>query len=403
MGFQNGLSGLNAAAQNLDVIGHNVANVNTTGAKSSRSSFADVYATSVFGAGTGLGVQVAGVTQQFTQGALASSDNPLDMAVNGNGFFRIIKDGAVSYTRNGEFRRDSNNFLSTIDGARLTGYAADANGRILKGGVPSDLQLATGSIAPKATTEAALEINLDSRVEVPTLPFDSGNPLTYSGATTLRVFDQQGNPYQLSTYYRKTADNTWEVHGAIDGTDLTPSSVLATVSFNTSGELVTVPATVNATLPVAAGAGGTLPLALDLSKLTQFGSAFSVTKQTQDGYAPGEVGGYSISQDGTILATYTNGETKAVGQVALANFANPQGLSPLGGNAWAETMDSGQPIIGTPGSGPLGTLKSGALESSNIDLTEELVNMITAQRTYQANAQTIKTQDQIMQTLINLR
>lgn len=402
MGFQNGLSGLNAAAQNLDVIGHNVANVNTTGAKSSRSSFADVYATSVFGSGTGLGVQVAGVTQQFTQGALAASDNPLDMAVNGNGFFRVTKDGAVSYTRNGEFRRDSDNFLTTIDGSRLTGYAADENGRILKGGVPTDLQLSTGSISPKATTQAALEINLDSRVEAPTLPFDSGNPLTYSGATTLRVFDQQGNPYQLTTYYRKTADNTWQVHGAVDGTDLTPSAI-ATVNFNASGQLTTTPATINATLPVPASSGGPLSIAVDFGKLTQYGSGFAVTKQTQDGYAPGEVGGYSISQDGTILATYTNGETKAMGQIALANFANPQGLSPLGGNAWAETMDSGQPIIGTPGSGPLGALKAGALESSNIDLTEELVNMITAQRTYQANAQTIKTQDQIMQTLINLR
>ncbi len=401
MGFQNGLSGLNAAAKNLDVIGHNVANVNTVGAKSSRTSFADVYSTSVYGSGSGLGVQVAGITQQFTQGAIAGSNNPLDMAVNGNGFFRVIKDGAVSYTRNGEFRRDADNYLTTISGERLTGYAADANGQILQGGVPTELQLGTGSIEPKETAEANLELNLDSRVEVPTAPFASNNPLTYSGATTLRVFDQQGNPYQLTTYYRKTADNTWEVRGAVDGTDL--AAPITNLTFGQDGALLTPAAPIALTIPVAAGTGGTHTFDLDLSKLTQYGSAFAVTQQTQDGYAPGTVAGYSISADGTILASYTNGETKAMGQIALANFANPQGLSPLGGNVWAETMESGQPIVGTPGSGPLGALKSGALESSNIDLTEELVNMITAQRTYQANAQTIKTQDQIMQTMINLR
>ena len=401
MGFQNGLSGLNAAAKNLDVIGHNVANVNTVGAKTSRASFADVYASSIYGAGSGLGVQVAGISQQFSQGALAASNNPLDMAVNGNGFFRVVKEGAVSYTRNGEFRRDADNFLTTIDGARLTGYAADANGEILRGGVPSELQLNSGSIAPKATTEASFEINLDSRVTVPTMPFASNNPATYSGATTLRVHDQQGNPYQLTTYFRKTADNAWEVHGAVDGVDL--AAPIGTLTFGPDGRLTAPAAPIALTIPVAAGAGGNLGFDLDLSKLTQFGSTFAITKQVQDGYAPGEVAGYSISQDGTILAKYTNGETKAMGQVALANFANPQGLSPLGGNAWAETMESGQPVVGTPGSGSLGALKSSALESSNIDLTEELVNMITAQRTYQANAQTIKTQDQIMQTLINLR
>ena len=401
MGFQNGLSGLNAAAQNLDVIGHNVANVNTVGAKTSRTSFADVYATSISGSGVGLGVSVAGVSQQFTQGALAASGNSLDMAINGNGFFRVTKDGSVSYTRNGEFRRDADNYLTTIDGSRLTGYPADANGQVMQGGMPTELQLSTGSIAPKATTEAELEINLDSRTEVPTAAFASNNPLTYSGATTLKVFDQQGNPYQLTTYFRKTGDNAWEVHGSVDGVDL--AAPITTLTFNADGSLQAPAAPVALTIPIAAGTGGTSTFNLDMSKLTQFGSTFSVTQQTQDGVAPGTVAGYSISQDGTILASYTNGETKAMGQIALANFANPQGLSPLGGNAWAETTDSGQPVVGAPSSGTMGALKAGALESSNIDLTAELVNMITAQRTYQANAQTIKTQDQVLQTLINLR
>lgn len=402
MGFQNGLSGLNAAAQNLDVIGHNVANVNTVGAKVSRARFADVYATSIYGPGTGIGVQVAGTDQQFSQGALASSDNPLDMAINGNGFFRVTKDGTAYYSRNGEFRRDSENYLSTGDGARLTGYAADADGRILRGGVPVELRLDTGSIAPKVTTEAEMEINLDSRTTVPTLPFSSANPDTYSGATTLRVFDQQGNPYQLTTYFQKTADNAWTVHGSVDGTDL--AAPIANLTFNPDGSLLTPAGTTAVSLTgVPAAVGGPLNFDLDLTQLTQYGSAFSITSQTQDGYAPGEVSGYSISQDGTILAKYTNSQTKALGQIVMANFSNPQGLSPLGGNLWAESIESGQPVIGSPGSGSLGSLKAGALESSNIDLTEELVNMIVAQRTYQANAQTIKTQDQVLQTIVNLR
>lgn len=400
MGFQNGLSGLNAAAQNLDVIGHNVANVNTIGAKSSRTSFADIYATSMFGSGSGLGVQVAGVTQQFAQGALASSDNPLDMAVNGSGFFVVSKGGVDSYTRNGEFRRDTENYLTTIDGARLKGYAADANGNIQAGGTPSELQLSTGSISPKKTTMAELGINLDSREVAPTAAFSITDPESYNSATTTRVYDTQGNPHQFTTYFRKTADNTWEVQGSLDGG--APALVGTGLTFDANG-ILTAGATANASFVIPGGAQTPLDFTVDFSALTQFGSGFSVTKQVQDGFAPGEVAGYSISGDGTILAKYTNGETKAMGQVALANFANPQGLSPQGGNIWSETMESGQAMIGSPGSGPLGTLKSGALESSNIDLTEELVNMITAQRTYQANAQTIKTQDQIMQTLINLR
>jgi flagellar hook protein FlgE len=408
MSFQNGLSGLHAAAQNLDVIGNNVANVNTIGAKASRAQFADVYATSIYGQGAasnGIGVTVSTVQQQFTQGAISASDNPLDMAISGSGFFRLSRNGAIAYSRNGEFQLDKDSYITTADGARLTGYAADANGTVLVG-VPQELRLSSANIMPEPTTEADVTLNLDSRVVVPTLPFSSTNPATYSGATTLSVFDQQGNPYQMTTFYRKTADNTWEVHGAVDGTVVAgagPNGSLGSLTFNPDGSLQAPTTPMSVTIPTNAASGGTQTLALDLTGVSQFGSTFAVSEQTQNGFAPGQIAGFSIAKDGTVVANYTNGQTKAQGQVVLANFANPQGLSPMGGNAWAETADSGQPIVGAPTSGAFGALKSGALEASNIDLTKELVNMITAQRSYQANAQTIKTQDQVMQTIVNLR
>ncbi|MET0506739.1 MAG: flagellar hook protein FlgE [Burkholderiaceae bacterium] len=408
MSFQNGLSGLNAAAQNLDVIGNNVANVNTVGAKASRAQFADVYANSIYGQGavaSGMGVTVSSVDQQFTQGAISASDNPLDMAINGSGFFRLSRNGAVSYSRNGEFRLDKDSYLVTSDGARLTGYGADANGTVLVG-MPQELRLSSANIAPQATTEGEIQMNLDSRIVALTTPFSATDPASYSGATTLSVFDQQGNANQLTTFYRKVGDNSWEVYGAANGSPITgggPNGSLTTLTFNPDGSLSAPSTPVAITVPTSGSAGGSQTMSLDLTGVTQFGTTFSVTAQTQNGFAPGEIAGFSIAKDGTVMANYTNGETKAQGQVVLANFSNPQGLAPMGGNAWAETADSGQPVVGIPTSGALGALKSGALESSNIDLTEELVNMITAQRSYQANAQTIKTQDQILQTIVNLR
>jgi flagellar hook protein FlgE len=406
MSFQQGLSGLNAAAKNLDAIGNNVANANTVGAKASRAEFADIYANSLYGAGSGfsgIGVSVSDVSQLFTQGDIATTGNPLDMAINGRGFFRMSTNGTVSYTRNGQFKMDKEGHIVNAQGARLTGYPADANGQV-NAGVPQELQLTSRDSAPSATKTAKLSLNLDARKTAPTAAFNASDSATYAGTTTLSVYDQQGNSHALTLYFRKTGDNSWDVYASGDGKQI-GSGAVASMKFKTDGSLDTSATTmpISIALPVGAAAGGTLNIAADLSKATQFGSDYAVSEQTQDGYTTGQLVGFSVDKTGTIQARYTNGQTLNQGRVALANFANPQGLASQGGNAWSETYASGQPLIGAPGSGSLGLLQSSAVENSNIDMSAELVNMITAQRSYQANAQTIKTQDAIVQTMVNLR
>jgi flagellar hook protein FlgE len=406
MSFQQGLSGLNAAARNLDVIGHNVANANTVGAKASRAEFADVYATSLYGAGgsafNGIGVSVADVTQQFTQGDITTTNSSLDMAINGRGFFRISSNGELTYTRNGQFQLDKNGYIVNAQGGRLTGYPADANG-LVNAGVPGELQLQTGDITPRASDTGTVTVNVDAAASTPTGAFDLTDATSYNGATSLAVYDSQGAEHTLAVYFRKAADNTWDVYGAANGAQI-GTDPLGTFSFGADGRLAPTSATsVTADVPISAGAGGTLSVELDLSRMTQFGASFSVSELSQNGYAAGRLSGFSVGSDGTVLARYTNGQTLAQGRVVLVNFTNPQGLASLGGNQWAETADSGVPMAGSPGAGSLGVIQSGALEQSNVDLTAELVNMITAQRLYQANAQTIRTQDQIMQTIVNLR
>ena len=406
MSFQQGLSGLNAAARNLDVIGNNVANANTVGAKASRAEFADVYATSLYGAGSnafgGIGISVADVTQQFTQGDITTTNSALDMAINGRGFFRMSSDGEITYTRNGQFQLDKDGYIVNAQGGRLTGYRADANG-LVNASVPGDLQLQTGDIAPRASSTGAVTANLDAAAKVPTAAFAVNDATSYNGATTLAVYDAQGAEHTVAVYFRKSADNTWDVYGAADGTQI-GAGPLGSLTFGADGRLAPAsPTTLAVSVPIPAGAGGTLPVTFNLAKMTQFGSPFSVSELSQNGSAAGRLSGFSVGSDGTVLARYTNGQTLAQGRVVLANFTNPQGLAAIGGNQWAETADSGSPMAGSPGAGSLGVIQSGALEQSNVDLTAELVNMITAQRLYQANAQAIRTQDQIMQTIVNLR
>ena len=406
MSFEQGLSGLNVAAKNLDAIGNNVANASTIGYKAERAEFADVFASSLAGGGgvqVGIGAKVAAVRQQFTQGNITTTSNPLDVAINGSGFFRLSTNGTVSYSRNGQFSLDQNGFMVTANGAHLTGYPADANGQIVAS-TPVDLQVSLANIAPKTTSTASLAINLDSRATVPTSAFNMTNPASYTSSTAMTVYDSQGNSHTLTTYYVKTASNTWDVYGAADGTILNGGAAIGTLNFGAGGTLA-ADVTMNVSIPLTNGAASPLaiPVTYPASDMSQFGVAFAVNKLQQDGYTTGTLAGFSIGNDGTILGRYTNGQTRAQGQMVLANFVNPQGLVALGNNQWAESADSGQALVSAPGSGTLGVLQSGALEDANVDLTAELVNMITAQRAYQANAQTIKTQDQINQTLVNLR
>ena len=421
MGFQQGLSGLNATSKNLEVIGNNIANASTYGAKSSRAEFSDMYASAMNGAGAnaiGIGVSLQAVSQQFTQGNIASSQNPMDLAINGSGFFQVT-DGKnpTMYTRNGQFKVDRDGFVVNGQGNKLMGYAADGAGTILPGQA-KPLQMPTAGITPSATTKIKLEMNLDARAAT-TLPaagnpIDITDPTTYNNATSLTVFDAKGQDVALTYYFQKAATDTWNVYITANGTPLATdaSGNLAAstqIVFPSNGSAPTSPAgTVALNIPASTNAAGATTLAipgvaLNVGGASQYGSAFGVTDLSQNGYAAGQLVGIQFESNGIVTARYSNGQSKPAGQVEIATFRNPQGLQPMGGNSWARTYSTGDPILGVPGDGNLGVLQSGALEESNVDMTAELVNMITAQRIYQANAQTIKTQDQVLQTLVNLR
>jgi flagellar hook protein FlgE len=408
MSFQQGLSGLNAASKSLEVIGNNVANASTVGFKQSQAEFADVYASSLTGAGTsqiGIGTKISQVTQQFTQGNISSSNNPLDIAINGAGFFRMNDNGTVTYARNGQFELDKSGYIVNANGSRLTGYPADARG-VLSTGAPAELNINTADLPPQATTTVEALVNLDSRnPPIPAAPpFDSADPTTYTDSTAVTVYDSLGNPHTLQTFFVKTAAGSWDVFASNDGVQVGVGAI-GTLNFASDGGIDTATTTVPFAVPLAVTTGATSPYTVnvDFSGSTQFGSTYGVNRLDQDGNSSGRLSSFSASADGTIVGRYTNGNSAVLGQIVLANFTNPNGLQALGNNLWAETSTSGTALVGAPSSGSLGVLQSSATEDSNVDLTAELVNMITAQRVYQANAQTIKTQDQMLQTLVNLR
>ena len=416
MSFQQGLSGLNAASKQLEVIGNNVSNANTVGFKQARAEFADVYANSLTGSGgsqIGIGTKISTVAQQFTQGDITGTNNSLDIAVNGSGFYRMSTNGTITYTRNGQFQLDRNGFIVDSASKRLTGYAADTDGNILTGAAV-DLRISTSDIQPIATTAISGTINLDSRNNpFPAVPaFDPTDPTTYNNSTAVTIYDSLGNAHTLQNYFRKTAANTWNIYTTVDGVS-TPALPATTAVMTFTGTGVTptiVPALpsvtftpLNNAIPPVANGASAVTTTLDYGNSTQFGSNFSINSLTQDGFTSGRLAGFNTSSEGVIVGRYTNGQSRALGQIVLANFTNPNGLQSLGGNAWSESASSGAALIGQPGTGLLGVLQSSAVEDSNVDLTAELVNMITAQRVYQANAQTIKTQDQVLQTLVNLR
>ena len=413
MAFQHGLSGLNAASKNLDVIGNNIANSNTTGFKSSRAEFADMVAASMGaggGSSYGIGVEVAAVAQQFSQGNVTVTGNNLDVAINGNGFFKVQQpDGSAAYTRAGNFKLDKTGDLVTNGGAQVMGFRVDPTTG-LSTSEPQPLSFPTGApIQAKQTGAIKATLNLDARAKLAagdatTTPPIPATPRSTYG-TSINVYDTQGVAVPVNMYFEKTAvANTWQVYDTLD----TTAAPRGTITFDGDGKYVSSapsPLTVNVDPSVANPNNPPAPwnVTIDLSTATQFGSKFAVADLSQDGYASGDLTSINISNDGMVMASYSNGVTRAEAQVALANFRNPQGLLAVGGNNWVESFDSGPAVLGKPGDGNFGALRSGALEDSNVDLTAELVNMMTAQRAYQANAQTIKTQDQVMSTLVNLR
>jgi flagellar hook protein FlgE len=419
MSFQQGLSGLNATSKNLQIIGNNIANANTYGTKVARAEFSDMYAAALNGAGAntiGIGANLASVSQQFTQGNISTTENPMDLAINGAGFFQLT-DGKspVTFSRNGQFKVDREGFIVNNTGLQLMGYAANDQG-VIQPGQAVSLQLPTGGISPTATSSISLEMNLDSRKAAtvqagPLINFNNAD--TYNNATSLTVYDAKGQEVAISYYFQKAATDTWNVFATANGNAISPDPAdpqpIAQLVFPSDGSAPTSPAMpLNFDVPASVNSQGadTLAIAgiqLDLSAATQFGSSFGVTDMTQSGYSAGQLTAIAVESNGIVTARYSNGQSRPAGQLEVANFRNPQGLQPVGDNGWARTFASGDPVTGVPGDGNLGVLQAGALEESNIDLTGELVNMITAQRIYQANAQTIKTQDQVLQTLVNLR
>ncbi|WP_369987465.1 flagellar hook protein FlgE [Pseudomonas xanthosomatis] len=443
MSFNIGLSGLYAASKQLDVTGNNIANVATTGFKSSRAEFADVYAgANRLGVGknqVGNGVRLAAISQQFSQGDVNNTGNVLDMGIQGQGFFILSDNGAQVYTRAGAFQNSKDNYVVTSDGLRLQGYAADENGNIKKG-VLTDLKIDTSALAPKATTLIDQGINLNSEADIIPLPtatpagpaFDPADDTTYTKSFPTKVYDSQGNEHTMEQFYRKTGTNQWTMYTLIDGRNpLDPTSTTplqGDITFNSDGTVASMTAqavtpptawtvtnntfTLNGWIPAAKDASGnwasngsaaaTGGMRLSMNSTTSFNEETARMSQSQDGYATGILSSLSIDSTGVMFASFSNQQSRAIGQVALANFANEQGLQQIGGTRWTETYSSGIPGIDTPKTGTLGSVESNSLEASNVNLTQELVELIKAQSNYQANAKTISTESTIMQTIIQM-
>ncbi|SDQ89545.1 flagellar hook protein FlgE [Pseudomonas sp. UC 17F4] len=440
MSFNIGLSGLYAANKQLDVTGNNIANVATTGFKSSRAEFADVYSANKLGVGTnniGNGVRLAAVSQQFTNGDITNTGNVLDMGIQGQGFFVLSDNGALSYTRAGAFQTNKDNYVVTADGLRLRGYGVDENGKIING-VLTDLKIDTSALAPKSTTaiDQGLNLNSSDKVIPATTTFSPTDENSWNKTFATKIYDSQGNEHVMDQYYVKTGTNTWKSYTLIDGrnplspAEEPPKALEGTIVFNSDGSVKSmtagaagsgyevvnkvfkltgwIPAEVtnaSAKPPVwgsngsAANAGG---IAIDMTDTTSYNTPTTRLSQSQDGYATGILSSLSIDSSGVMFASFSNQQSRAIGQVAIASFANEQGLQPMGGTRWTETYSSGIPGIDAPKTGTLGAIASNSLEASNVNLTNELVELIKAQSNYQANAKTISTQSTIMQTIIQM-
>ncbi|WP_113626246.1 flagellar hook protein FlgE [Pectobacterium peruviense] len=417
MGFSQAVSGLNAASNNLDVIGNNIANSATVGFKSGTVTFADMFA----GSKVGMGVKVASVLQDFGNGTVTSSSRDLDIAISGGGFYRLQDtNGSTYYSRNGQFMLNGRNIVNA-QGMQLTGYpVAGTPPTVQTGADPVPLTVPDGDMLASPTTVASIKANLKSSDSVPTSSWATtpGAEGTYNSKTALTTYDSQGNVHNFTLYFVKTANNTWQTYAKDDS--ITPATYqnAGTMGFGANGALTSQTATPIPATPPATGTvtpanftinlvgtngAATGTFTLDFTGSVQQNSEYSYKSPTQNGFGPGTLTGFAINDDGTIEGSYSNGQKQALGQILLASFANPEGLSPEGDNVWSETASSGQAVVGLAGTGSLGKLIGKSTESSNVDLSKELVNMIVAQRNYQSNAQTIKTQDSILQTLVSLR
>jgi len=454
MSFNIALTGLAAAQKDLDVTANNIANVNTTGFKESRAEFADVYASSVFSSGktkNGDGVQTTMVAQQFHQGSLQFTNNSLDLAITGEGYFAMSQDlGAqdFTYTRAGAFKLDKDNFVVDAKGNYLQGFPVDeATGDTTSVSLStsSAMQIPDSSGSPRATTNVYNSFNLDSRSSAPTITFDPEISASFNSSTSTTVYDSLGEPHVLQFFFVKTDsavtgnDNEWETYATLDGKSFSPAGVeettapftpLSTFQFDSSGlpsstDGVSNTGTTFNPLTVPGGAGAAVGLSDILSNgasfpddininwrdeaattnkvPTQYASRFEVKALEQDGATVGRLAGIDIGTDGKVVASYSNGDSTFLGQVAMVRFSNSQGLSQVGDTAWKKSLTSGEPIAGEPGSGTLGSINSSALEQSNVNLTNELVDLISAQRNFQANSRALEVNSTLQQAILQIR
>jgi flagellar hook protein FlgE len=408
MPFRIALSGLNAASSDLNVTANNIANTSTNGFKGSRTEFADLFAVSLQGVSSnasGNGVRVAAVTQQFAQGNIEFTDSNLDLAMSGQGMFILSDNGALAYARAGALQMNREGYVVNSAGHRLQVYPPIAGGGFNTGGL-GDLRLVTTDSAPAATANVEYVLNLPANAAVPPIAtFDPTDPNSFNQATSLTLFDSLGATHTGTMYFNKTANpNEWTARLFIDGQPVGVDGTPTTLQYSPTGLLQT-PLGGLLAFPAFTTTTGSAPMTInvDLAQSTQFGGNFAVNSVIQDGYTTGRLIGIDIDETGIVNARFTNGNSEPLGQIAVANFANPQGLQQLGNTQWAETFSSGQALRGQAGNSGFGLVQSGALEAANVDVTEQLVNMITAQRNFQANAQMISTADSITQTIINMR
>jgi flagellar hook protein FlgE len=450
MSFNIALTGLAAAQKDLDVTANNIANVNTTGFKESRAEFADVYASSVFSSGktkNGDGAQTTMVAQQFHQGSLKFTQNSLDLAITGEGYFAMSEDIAsqdYTYTRAGAFKLNKDNFVTDAAGNYLQGFPVDpgtGNTTSLSLSTASPIQIPDASGSPRHTSNVYSSMNLDSRASAPsTTTFDPADSTSYNSSTSTTIYDSLGEPHVIQFFFVKqdpaTANNSWQVYATMDekpidingnetgGTTGTPNSPIATLKFTAAGlPDVTAPETTFPDINIISTAttglsqrlknGAQFPNNITVNwsdeanttnKLpTQYASRFEVKALEQDGATVGRLAGIDIGTDGKVVASYSNGDTSFLGQVAMVRFSNSQGLSQVGGTAWKKSLTSGEPIAGEPGSGTLGTINSSALEQSNVNLTNELVDLISAQRNFQANSRALEVNSTLQQNILQIR
>ncbi len=398
MSFQVALSGLNAASTDLQVTSNNIANANTIGFKSSRAEFSDVYSGEA--SGIGAGVRLTEVRQAFTQGNVEITERQLDLAISGNGFFIVNDNGSLLYSRVGAFGLNAAGFVENAEGERLQVYPAQGEGGFNTGTL-GDLQITTDTSPPQPSTQIDMNINLPADAVAPSVvPFDPNDPQTYNHSTSTVVYDSLGVAH-TATYYFLETGGAWEVNQTLDGN---PVGTAQPFTFGSDGSIAT-PANGVVSYPAYDPGNGADPvtLNLDLSPTTQYGSNFVVNSINPDGRAAGRLRNVEIDQSGIVFARFSNGQSIALGKVALANFSNPEGLAKVSDTSFQETFVSGVAQRGEATQSNFGLVQAGALEASNVDLTEQLVNMITAQRLFQANAQVISTMDTVTQTIINIR